>query len=165
MLGWKVSATSLRECDIDHRHDRAAQIEYPHQEHGSQWHLSHGRPFHNLFHIEHRETKTLATGAKDAILPFREPLFGSIAGDCRSLGRLQWFELLVIVSHCNRSAHYAPINFTTCPKSSSALNGFTTYPSAPCCCAQNLSLSVFFEVTSTTGIRANSVWLFNSRHA
>src|SRR5437868_2480544 len=43
-------------------------------------------------------------------------------------------------------------NLCIAPSSSAAVNGLITYPSAPCCLAQNLSLSVFFELTFTTGL-------------
>src|SRR5215472_12961580 len=47
-------------------------------------------------------------------------------------------------------------NLCTAPSSSAGVNGLITYPSAPCCFAQNLSLSVFFELTITTGILRNA---------
>src|SRR5438876_12435822 len=50
----------------------------------------------------------------------------------------------------------------TAPSNSSDVNGFTTYPSAPCCWAQNLSLCELLELTSTTGMRPNSWWCWSA---
>src|SRR5216684_753859 len=62
--------------------------------------------------------------------------------------------LLLRNSHANRR---------TARSRSSRVKGFVTYPSAPCCCPQNLSLAVSFEVTRITGIVLNSALPLRSR--
>src|SRR6266404_603155 len=54
-------------------------------------------------------------------------------------------------------------NRRTARSRSSRVNGFVTYPSAPCCWPQYLSLAVSFEVTRITGIMLNSAFPFRSR--
>src|SRR5713226_947805 len=46
---------------------------------------------------------------------------------------------------------------------SSRVKGLVTYPSAPCCSPQYLSLAVSFEVTRITGMVLNSALPFRSR--
>src|SRR5437667_10298833 len=64
--------------------------------------------------------------------------------------------LLVLLrnSHANRR---------TARSRSSRVKGFVTYPSAPCCWPQYLSLAVSFEVTRITGIMLNSAFPLRSR--
>src|SRR6266699_2109546 len=62
---------------------------------------------------------------------------------------------LLRISHANRR---------TARRRSSLVKGFVTYPSAPCCWPQNLSLAESFEVTIITGIELNSALPFRSRH-
>src|SRR6266550_5203593 len=57
-------------------------------------------------------------------------------------------------SHANRR---------TARSRSSRVKGFVTYPSAPCCWPQYLSLAVSFEVTRITGIMLNSAFPLRSR--
>src|SRR5260370_3699219 len=61
---------------------------------------------------------------------------------------------LLRISHANRR---------TARRRSSLVKGFVTYPSAPCCWPQNLSLAESFEVTIITGIELNSALPFRSR--
>src|SRR5260370_7175826 len=49
----------------------------------------------------------------------------------------------------------AHANRRTARSRSSRVKGFVTYPSAPCCCPQYLSLAVSLEVTRITGIILN----------
>src|SRR6266850_112481 len=62
--------------------------------------------------------------------------------------------LLLRNSHANR---------LTARSRSSRVKGFVTYPSAPCCWPQYLSLAVSFEVTRITGIMLNSAFPLRSR--
>src|SRR5574341_1898859 len=152
----QVGATSFGEGDVHHRHDGAAQVEDAHQEGRAQRQARDRPPLHHLFHVQHPQAKALAPGAEDAVLALRQPLFG--LRDARAfLLRRNRFELGFF--------RHGYKNFCTVPSNSSRVKGLTTYPSAPCCSAQNLSLCEFFEVTRTTGMLPNSAWLFSSRQA
>src|SRR5260370_26785332 len=62
--------------------------------------------------------------------------------------------------HFPRGSH---ANRRTARSKSSRVKGFVTYPSAPCCWPQYLSLTESLEVTIITGIMLNSALPFSSR--
>src|SRR5215207_2256112 len=62
------------------------------------------------------------------------------------------------------SMTYPSARFTAANRSSD-LNGLTTWPLAPCCCPQNLSLSCPFDVHSTIGMPLNLSSFLRSRQA
>src|SRR5215470_2380732 len=62
-----------------------------------------------------------------------------------------------------RYASHSQAKRLTARNSSSRVNGFVTYPSAPCCSPQYLSLAESLLVTRITGIVLNSLLLFSSR--
>src|SRR5216684_4106905 len=102
-----------------------------------------------------RNTATPAAALRSAQEPradrrYRRPREGVRDGSLRS-SLFLWL----------RNNYYA--NRRTARSRSSRVNGFVTYPSAPCCWPQYLSLAVSFEVTRITGIMLNSAFPFRAR--
>src|ERR1700722_231421 len=75
VLRQQPRTTAFGQCDIDERHDRAAQIENPKQIRGRERHLRQQRPVEHFLDVEHRQAESFATAAEHAKLRFGRALF------------------------------------------------------------------------------------------
>src|SRR4029077_9059488 len=107
-----------------------AEIEDAHQERGREWNPRHNRPIHHFFHLQHRKAKSLAASTKNAELPLRQPLFksGFALEEFATLEINRPGRVFLLVCH--------QASLFTSSSNSSGVNGFTTYPFAPCCSPQ-----------------------------
>src|SRR6266571_2185795 len=136
---WQQSwPASFRDGDVNQWHDGAAQIENSHQVCRSKRQLCQQRPLQHFLDVQNRQAEPFAPAAEDA----RD-------GSLRS-----WPFHFLRGSHANRR---------TARSKSSRVKGLVTYPSAPCCWPQYLSLTESLEVTMITGIMLNSALPFRSR--
>src|SRR5690348_6403498 len=149
--------------DVDQRHNRATQIEDPLHISRRQRQFGHHRPVQHLLDVQDRQAKTLAPAAKDAELRFRRTVVQRPDGfqHFRRIGIRRQRRKLKVFVHSSSPTPQA--NRRTARSSSSRVNGLVTYPSAPCCWPQYLSLAESFDVTRITGIVLNSVLPFSSR--
>src|SRR6266403_2982859 len=165
VLGQQSRPAAFRNGNVDQRHDGPAQIKYSDQERRSKRQLCQQRPVQNFLDVQNGKAESLAPAAENAILRLRRPLFDGpksfeqIAGiGVRGKGlEMEVFAHRLFFSletHANRR---------TARSRSSRVKGFVTYPSAPCCWPQYLSLAVSFEVTRITGIMLNSAFPLRSR--
>src|SRR5579859_1788753 len=160
MLRQQTRAAAFRHGDVDQRHDRAAQIKYADNVRGRERQLRRIRPFQNFLDVQHRQAKAFASAAENAVLRFRRAIFE----------RAERFEQLggIGVGRKRRKLEFVVHRISqakrrTARSNSSRVNGLVTYPSAPCCSPQYLSLAESLLVTKITGIELNSALFFNSR--
>src|SRR5580700_3443502 len=140
--------SAFRKRDIDERHDRSAQIENAHQKCRRKRNARQRRPVDDFFHFEHRKAKSLAACAEYAVLTLQQAYFVLLAVSVATIKFVGRGRKCLVLAHAN---------FFTAPISCSGVNGLTTYPLAPCCSPQYLSLGEFFELTRITGI-APKTW-------
>src|SRR5207302_9973936 len=103
-----------------------------------------------------RNTQNCDSGARSLIAPsasLSSPVSASAGRGSR------WKSSLTVCS----VSKIAYANRRTARSNSSRVNGLVTYPSAPCCSPQNLSLREDLEVTIITGMELNSELHFRSR--
>src|SRR5882672_9213693 len=160
MLWQQSRPASFRHGDVNQRDNRAAQVEHADKIRRRERQLRRVRPLQNFFDIQHWQAKPFASAAENAVLRFRSALLQRAEGfqHLRRIGVGRKRGQLEFVVH-----RISQAKRRTARSSSSRVNGFVTYPSAPCCSPQYLSLAESLLVTKITGIELNSLLLFNSR--
>src|SRR6266852_544646 len=166
VLRQQSGSAAFRNRNVYQRHDGAAQIEYSDQVCRAKGELCQQRPIQHFLDIQNRQAEPLPSAAENTILRLRRPLFNrpkcfeQIAGGgvCGKGFEMEIFAHRLFFLRRNSHA-----NRRTARSRSSRVKGFVTYPSAPCCWPQYLSLAESFEVTRITGIMLNSAFPFRSR--
>src|SRR5215468_6762595 len=161
VLRQKSWPAPFRHRDVNQRHNRPSQIENAYDIGWRKRQPCRVWPFKHFFHVQHGQAKPFASASKHAVLRFRCSILQR-PKRFEQLGRIgigrKWCELELFVIH-----RISQAKRLTARNSSSRVNGFVTYPSAPCCSPQYLSLAESLLVTRITGIVLNSLLLFSSR--
>ena len=164
MLWQQTRSPPFGNSDIDERHDRSAQIENSRpdtQDQAAAWSKA-ASPALLQRPAPADKTVLARCGKRNTAIPAAALPCGPRASSrslCVRGKRCQ----VKFFAHCRISSNHpqtiAYANRRTARINSSLVNGFVTYPSAPCCAPQYLSLWVFFDVTKITGIALNFVLL------
>src|ERR1700688_3167983 len=153
--------------NVDQRHDGAAQIKNTHQVGRAQRHFGQNRPIQYFLNVQNRKAQTFAPAAKHAVLRLRPALLHRTERFQQAASAFVRRKRFKVEKRIHRALvslrKNCHANRRTALNSSSDVKGLVTYPSAPCCSPQNLSLAVSREVTRMTGIVLYWLWPFNSR--